>query len=155
MYHRKELVTSLRGGFGFGKFGKVIFEIIVDQIPPPYGQTFGGDSGPPCPSMPTGQPCPFLGIKYEYLNVAQNQASKYSTCSSQCPEHEDNFLFEIGHKMTKLRANTLCPNMGASANFGHFCAIRWPNINIFQWDLGYMICTPKLHHTSKFQFKSY
>ena len=44
--------------------------------------------------------------KFEFLKVAQNQACEYSTSRSQCPEHEDNFLFEIGLKLTELRGIT-------------------------------------------------
>ena len=94
-------------------------------------------------------PCPrgaqIWARKLEFSKIDQNQACMYSTCRSQCPEHQDNFLFEIGLKLTELRVITRCPYMVASANFGYFCAIKWPNLNIFQWDLKfYMISTLEL-----------
>ena len=46
----------------------------------------------------------------------QNQACGCSTCRSQCPEHEDNFLFEIGLKLTELRGITL---LRAKATLSH------------------------------------
>ena len=92
---------------------------------------------------------------FDFFKIGQHQACRYSTCRSQCPEHEDNFLFEIGPKMTKLWTKTRCPYMGVQANFGYFCAIEWPNSNIFQWNLFYMISTLKLHHIPKFQPSSY
>ncbi len=131
-------------------FGKVIIEILVDQKAPPRGQIFGWVFGPPRVSVPAGThahiwACP----KSTYLKIGQNQACRYSTCRSRCPEHEDNFLFEIGRKLTELRAMARCPYMGARANFGRFWAITWPNFNIFEWNLFYMINTLELHHISK------
>ena len=101
----------------------------------------------PCPRGARAQ---IWARKLEFSKIDQNQACMYSTCRSQCPEHQDNFLFEIGLKLTELRGITRCPYMVASANFGYFCAIKWPNLNIFQWDLFYMISTLELHHISKF-----
>ena len=97
----------------------------------------------------------FWARKFEYSKIGHNQAPRYSTFSPLCPEHRDTFLFEIVLKMTELRAITQCPNMGVRREFDHFWVIKWPNINIFQWDLFYMISIPKLHHISKFQLKSY
>ena len=79
----------------------------------------------------------------------------YSTCASWCPEHGDTFLFEIGLKMTELWTITRLVASGRETNFGHFWVIKWSNINIFQWDLFYMISIPKLHYISKFQLNSY
>ena len=97
----------------------------------------------------------FWARKFEYPKIGQNQAPRYYTCSPLCPEHGDTFLFEIGLKLTELRAIPRCPNMGVRREFDRFWAIKWPNINIFQWDLFYMISIPKLHHISKFQLKTY
>ena len=126
-------------------------EILLDQKPPPSSRTFGYVSGPSHPSGPAGRPRPNLGAIIRILNIDQNQACGCSTCRSQCPEHEDNFLFEIGLKLTELRGLTRCPYMGANGILGYYCAIKWPNFNIFQWNLFYMISTLKLHHIPKFQ----
>ena len=103
---------------------------------------------------PRGAHARIWARKFEFPKIAQNQACGCSTCRSQCPEHEDNFLFEIELKLTELRGVTRLPYMGASTNFDYYCAIKWPNFNIFQWDLFYMISTHKLHHISKFQLKT-
>ena len=94
---------------------------------------------------PRGGRAQIWARKFEFSEIDQNQACGYSTCRSQCPEHEDNFLFEIGLKLTELRGVTRRPYMGVSANFGYYCAIKWLNSNIFRWDLLYMISTPKVH----------
>ena len=36
--------------------------------------------------------------------------------------------------------------MGAQANFDRFWTIIWPNFNIFEWNLFYVINTLELHH---------
>ena len=63
---------------------------------------------------------------FEFFKIGENQACRYSTCRSQCPEHEDNFLFEIGPKMTKLWTKNVCPYMDASPNFDLIMAPECP-----------------------------
>ena len=46
--------------------------------------------------------------------------------------------------MTELWALTRCPNMGAGAILALKSALKWANINIFQWNLFYMIGMHKL-----------
>ena len=59
-------------------------------------------------------------------------------------------FFEIGPKMIKPKREAHIWARGG--DFGYFCVIEWPNSNIFQWDLFYMISTLELHdHISKFQ----
>ena len=116
------------------------------------GRTFGGVLGLLHPTgRARGGHTHTRAQNFDFFKIGQNQACRYSTCRSQCPEHEDNFLFEIGLKLTELRDLTRCPYMGANGNLGYYCAIKWPNFNIFQWNLFYMISTLKLHHISKFQ----
>ena len=117
----------------------------------PMRRTFGGVLGLPRSTDRARRPHLYTCTKFRILKIGQNQACRCSTCRSQCPEHEDNFLFEIGPKMTKLWTKTRCPYMGANGILGYYCAIKWPNFNIFQWNLFYMISTLKLHHIPKFQ----
>ena len=129
----------------------MISEIRVVQKHPPIGRTFGEVFGPPRPNGRAQRARQYTCAKFRLFKIGQTQACRYSTCRSQCPEHEYNFLFEIGLNLTKLRAITRCPYMDARANLGYYCAIKWPNFNIFQWDLFYMISTLELHYISKFQ----
>ena len=56
------------------------------------------------------------------------------------------FLFvQIGPKMTEIWAETYTPKYGASADFDIYRAIKWPNFNIFGWDLRYMISWYNIH----------
>ena len=60
-------------------------------------------------------------------------------------------FFEIGQKMTKLRAKTCMPARARNAVFGHYLAIKCPNFNIFVSDLFYMINKHKVHVIAKLQ----
>ena len=57
--------------------------------------------------------------------------------------------------MTELWTITRVVASGRETNFGRFWVIKWSNINIFQWNLFYMISIAKLHYISKFQLNSY
>ena len=79
-----------------------------------------------------------------FLFLAQKWSIGYSIDSSWSPEHSHIKIIEIGPKMTELWALTRCPNMGAGAILALKSALKWANINIFQWNLFYMISMHKL-----------
>ena len=80
-----------------------------------------------------------------FLFLAQYYANRGLSERSRSPEYQDIKIFEIGWKMTELWALTRCPNMGADTILALKSALKWANINIFQWDLFYMISRHKLH----------
>ena len=128
-------------------FGKVIFEITVDQIAPLIGATFGGVLGPAPLSGHGLRPYPYMGTARQmlFLFLAQYYANRGLSERSWSPEYQDIKIFEIGWKMTELWDLTRCPNMGADAIMALKSALKWAHINIFQWDLFYMISRHTVH----------
>ena len=97
-------------------------------------------------------PIPIYGHRQMiFLFLAQYYANRGLSERSRSPEYQDIKIFEIGWKMTELRALTRCPNMGAGAIMALKSALKWANINIFQWDHSYMISRDKLHACGEWQ----
>ena len=94
------------GGFSLNFLAKSFWRYCLTKNHSPVPELLDGFRDLYAHPGPRGGRAQIWARKFEFSEIDQNQACGYSTCRSQCPEHEDNFLFEIGLKLTELRGVT-------------------------------------------------